>query len=568
MLLFCLLLLIFLITVLAIMTINGSLHLEIQRHRQNCYGLLRTTYWDKKEKKIKHTSHGRISGISYEKLRLIQATLKDEVRLLEASDIPRAKGSKEYGASFAVLQLAKELGLDKAIYSKSNLGWVQDCLAMIAGRVVYAGSKLSLSNRHKDSALWELCGVGGKVDVDKHCYKSMDNLLDRQKAIQKNLAAKHLKSNALVLYDITSSYFEGGYDKSRIVKFGYNRDQKRGHEQMVIGLICSQDGCPIGVEVFAGNTKDETTVVGKIEELQNVYQIDEIIFVGDRGMVTKANLDKVKDVKGLNTISALTHPQIKDLLSRKVIQLDMFDEKNIVEVIDPENANCRYCLCRNPQSAKRETETRNALLKRTTDGLTKIASTKRKAKIEQIAARVGKLLDKTKMGKFVEWKISKGKLQWSLNKDAIDTEQLLDGCYIIVSDVSQKKMKAQDLVSSYKKLTLVEKAFRNLKTVQLEVRPVYHKTDDRIRCHVFICMLAYYLQWHMMKSLQPLFEENGEHQERFWTFENVVERLKSIRREEISVSGTTFKIVTDLDDDQQKIFDLLNIKFHSHKLEK
>lgn len=439
---------------------------------------------------------------------------------------------------------------------------------MIAGRLVYAGSKLSLSNRHKDTALWELCGVDGAIDVEAHCYTSMDRLLERQKSIQQKLASKHFEGNALVLYDITSSYFEGEYDKSQIVKFGYNRDRKRGREQMVIGLVCTSQGCPIGVEVFPGNTKDETTVVDKIAEIQEFYKVTELIFVGDRGMVTQANIERVKNIKGLNTISALTHPQIKELLSREAIQMDLFDEKNIIEIIDPDNPERRYCLCKNLESAKRETQTRNALLEIAKEGLEKIASSKRKATIEQISARVGKLFAKSKMSKYISWGIEDGKLQWSINEDLIDTDQLLDGCYIISSDVPPERMETQEIVASYKKLSLVEKAFRNLKTVQLEIRPVYHKTDDRIRCHVFLCMLAYYLQWHMTKRLQPLFAADGKHEKRFWSFDNVIERLKSIRREEIHVAGATCKIVTDPDDDQAKILSLLNVKLHSHKREK
>ena len=329
---------------------------------------------------------------------------------------------------------------------------------------------------------------------------------------------------------------------------------------IVIGLVCTSKGCPIGIEVFPGNTKDETTVVDKITEIQKSYKITELIFVGDRGMVTKANIEKVKDTKGLNTISALTHPQIKELLSRKVVQMDLFDDKEIIEVVDPDDSSRRYCLCKNPQSARRETQTRNALLEKAKEGLLKIAASKRKATIEQISARVGKLLSKTKMNKYFSWEVKEEKLQWSLNEDLVDTEQLIDGCYIITSDVSAEKMKAQEIVASYKKLMLVEKAFRNLKTVQLEVRPVYHKTDDRIRCHVFICMLAYYLQWHMAQRLQPLFATDGKHRKRFWTFENVIERLKSIRREEICVANTACKTVTQLDADQKQIFKLIKIK--------
>lgn len=547
---------------------DRGIHLEIQRHRQNHYGLLRTTYWDKKEKKIKHSSHGRITGLDYEKLKLIQAVLKGEAKLATPSDEPSVRRSKEYGAVYSILQLTKELELDKSIYSKPNEQWVKDCLAMTVGRLVYAGSKLALSNRYKDTALWELCGIDGAINVEEHCYASMDRLLERQEAIQRKLAKKHFANNSLVLYDITSSYFEGEYNESSIVKFGYNRDHKRGYEQMVIGLICTSDGCPIGIEVFPGNTKDETTVVDKINKLKQDYKIEELIFVGDRGMVTKANIDKINNTKGLNTISALTHPQIKELLSRKVVQIDMFDEKNIIEVVDPDNTKIRYCLCRNPESAKRETKTRNSLLAKTSEALNEIASSKRKTTTEKISARVGKLLSKTKMGKFITWKVVNEKLQWSMNTDLVDTEQLIDGCYIITSDVPQEKMQSQEIVASYKKLTLVEKAFRNLKTVQLEVRPVYHKTDDRIRCHVFICMLAYYLQWHMTKRLQPLFDSNEKYQKRFWTFENVIERLKSIRREEITVAGATCKIVTKPDDDQIKILDLLKVKLHSHTMEK
>jgi hypothetical protein len=244
--------------------------------------------------------------------------------------------------------LAKELGLDRALYSRKE-AWVGDCLAMIVGRIVYAGSKLALSNQWKNSALWELCGVEGKVDVEQHCYLAMDRLLERQSAIQRTLAARHLQEGHLVLYDITSSYFEGAYTQSDIVTFGYDRDGKRGHEQMVIALLCSAEGCPVGVEVFAGNTQDASTVPEKIAQLQRQYGLKEIIFVGDRGMITQAVAQKIKGTEGLHTISALTHRQIVELLERKVITAELFDEKQIVEVFDPQDPKRRYCLCRNPR---------------------------------------------------------------------------------------------------------------------------------------------------------------------------------------------------------------------------
>ena len=533
-------------------------HLEIQKYGKTYTGLIRTTF--REGGKPKHTTHGRIKNKSYEELKLLQAAFRGDAIIKGSPGAHKTTESKEYGASYAALQLAKELQLDKAIYSKPAEQWVKDCLAMIVGRLVYSGSKLSLSHRWKDTALWELCGVQGDVDVDKHCYGSMDRLLQRQGAIQENLARRHLRNGALVLYDITSSYFEGQYDDSDIVAFGYNRDGKRGHEQMVIGLLCSSEGCPVAIEVFPGNTQDAATVVKKIAELQKTYGIQEVIFVGDRGMVTRANYEKVKDIEGLSTISALTHRQIVELLNRKVIQVDMFDEKHIVEVIDPDNTGQRYCLCRNPKSAERETRTRKALLDVTRTALEKISQSKRKSMPEAIGKRVGKVFAKTKMEKFVQWEVKEGRLLWSFKEDKVYAEQLLDGCYIINTDVPAELMDKQEIVASYKKLALVEQAFRNLKTVQLEVRPVYHKTDDRIRCHVFLCMLAYYIQWHMNQRLKPLFQSDGKNKYRRWTFENVIERLKSVRREIMTVEGTSCKVTSTPDEEQKRILELLKVK--------
>lgn len=533
------------------------MHLEIQKYGQTYSGLIRTTF--REGDKIKHTTHGRIKDKSYEELKLLQAAFRGDAIIKSSQGAHKITESKEYGASYAALQLAKELQLDKAIYSKPTEQWVKDCLAMIVGRLIYSGSKLSLSHRWKDTALWELCGVQGEVDVDNHCYEAMDKLLQRQKAIQDTLARRHLRNGALVLYDITSSYFEGQYEDSDIVAFGYNRDGKRGHEQMVIGLLCSSEGCPVALEVFPGNTQDAATVVNKIAELQKTYGIQEIIFVGDRGMVTRANYEKVKDIEGLSTISALTHRQIVELLNRKVIQADMFDEKHLVEVIDPDNTGQRYCLCRNPKSAERETSTRKALLDATRTALEKISRSKRKGTPEAIGKRVGKVFAKIKMEKFVQWEVKEGCLLWSFKEDKVYAEQLLDGCYIINTDVPAELMDKQEIVASYKKLALVEHAFRNLKTVQLEIRPVYHKTDDRIRCHVFLCMLAYYIQWHMNQRLKPLFQSDGKNKYRRWTFENVIERLKSVRRGIVTVEDTNCRVVSTPDEEQKRILDLLKV---------
>lgn len=533
------------------------LHLEIQQHRKHVYGLIRSSYREKG--RVKHTTHGRLTGMSLAQLKLLQAAFRGDVIPKDSPEALKTSASKEYGASAALLALVRELGLDRAIYSRRE-AWVEDLVAMIVGRVVYAGSKLALSNQWKNTALWELCGVPGPVDVDAHCYAPMDRLLARQGAIEKTLAAKHLKEGRLVLYDITSSYFEGEYADSELVLFGYNRDGKRGHEQMVVALVCNEEGCPVGVEVFPGNTQDASTVPQKIAHIRQAYGVKEILFVGDRGMITQASAEQVQGVEGLNLISALTHRQIVELLERKVITPELFDERRILEVIDPQDMRRRYALCRNPQSAQRETATRQRLLDLTRAGLDKIAHTKRRGSAEKIGARVGRVLQQYKMGKFVTWEVQDGRLHWQFNPERIAAELLLDGCYVICSDVKIEAMSPVDLVAAYKKLRFVETAFRNLKTVQLELRPVFHKTDDRIRAHVFLCVLAYYLQWHMKQRLQPLFDSDGEGKDRQWTFENVIERLMAIRREKVSLAGAEFFQISTPEPDQQRILDLLGVR--------
>jgi transposase len=529
-------------------------HCEIQTHRAQPVGVLRSSF--RQGNKIKHTNHGRITGLPLDQLKLIQAAFRGEVVPKASPQAFQTLNSREYGASSALLELAKELELDRALYSR-NEPWVQDCLAMIVGRVIYAGSKLALSNQWKNTALWELCGVNGPVDVEEHCYLPMDRLLERQRAIQRTLASKHLQDGHLVLYDITSTYFEGAYVESQIVLFGYNRDGKKGHEQVVLGLLCNAQGCPVGVEVFAGNTQDASTVVAKIQELRQQYGLKHVTFVGDRGMITQANAQKLEAVEGLHTISALTHRQIVDLVQRKIIQAELFDEQRIAQVIDPDKPNRRYCLCRNPQSGARETSTRQRLLDRTREALDKIVGRKKKGSTKQLSAQVGKILAHYKMGKFIEWEIKAGRLQWHFEQAHIEQEKLFDGCYIISATVPQEQMNQDQVVGTYKNLSVVEQAFRNLKTVSLEIRPVYHKKDDRIRSHVFLCVLAFYVQWHMQQRLQPLFQADGQGKNRQWTIENVIERLMGIRKQRVKVADVEFDQVTQADPEQQKILDLL-----------
>ena len=399
----------------------------------------------------------------------------------------------------------------------------------------------------------------------------MDRLLERQAGIQKSLAKRHLSKGCLVLYDITSTYFEGEYAESELVQFGYNRDGKRGHEQVVVGLLTSADGCPVAVEVFPGNTQDAATVAAKIKELRVAYGVEELVLVGDRGMITASNEKKLAALpehEQVKIISALTHAQMVDLLARTEHEPELFDDKNIVEVTDPKQPGRRYCLCRNPHSAARETTTRNALIERTRQALDALVARKKPSQAEQLGAQVGKLLAKTKMGKYLSWSVQDGRLEWSLNTEAVAAAQALDGCYVIKTTVSAERMDKDEVVARYKSLSQVEQAFRNMKSVSLEMRPVHHKKDERILAHVFICMLAYYLQWHMEQRLEPIFEqqqqeiESGKRQpkERVWTLQGVIELLKTVRRNEVSVGAVSFEQVSEGTEETRRVMELLRTK--------
>ena len=528
---------------------SKAYYIDIQTHRKNPYGLLRHSY--REGGKVKKETVCRFSGLSLEQLRMMQAAIRGKTIRKEDFKILQ---SLEYGASFACVDLMRQLGLHSDIFSRPCEDWVRSCLAMIAGRLVYAGSKLSLSHCGSYSALWETCGIGGDIDVDVHCYDAMDKLLRRQDHIQKRLADKHLQGGCLVLYDITSCYMEGEYEGSDLVDFGYNRDRKRGHEQIVISLLCAKDGCPVAVEVLAGNTKDETTVLNKIDEIKEKYGIEKVVFVGDRGMVTQAKYGDINH-ETVKVISALTHGAIKALCEKEVVQLSMFDEKNIVEVID---GSLRYCLCKNPDMALKETATRQALLAKTTEELDKIVSCTKKTKYSK-EIRVGKVVSKYNMGKFIIFEGEGDGLTYRLDGAKIAQEAALDGCYVVFTDVPPEDMTAIEAVENYKNLMRVEQAFRSIKTVRLEIRPVYHRTDDRIRCHVFICMLAYYVMWHMKQRLQPLFDADGAATNRKYTFDYVMETLKCVRKETVEVCGVESSVITTPTPVQQQILDLLKV---------
>ena len=505
---------------------SQALFFEIIKGNTKPSGYIRNSY--REDGKVKHQTISKINGLSLEQLQDLKATF--DGKTIRIDDITLTNG-REYGASHLFFELSKKIGLDKILYSRKQ-PWVVSSLALIIGRIIYQGSKLSLSRVPDISYLWEVCGVEENIDVNKHCYEAMDELIARQNAIQKKLAKKHLSDGCAVLYDITSSYFEGDYENSQLVKFGYNRDKKRGKKQITIGLICAKNGCPIGVEVFAGNTTDSTTVVDKIAEIKNSYGISDFVFVGDRGMLTQKNIKEIADVA---SITALTHAKIKELCTEKNVQISLFDEDTGTEITLPETPEVRYVLRKNPVRGKKDKKTRDSLIQITKDKLAAIAVPKRKTDAKTLAARAAKVFAKYKTEKYFSWDIEDLTIVYSVKDEVVADEEKYDGLYVLRSHVRADVMNTTEIVAAYKSLINVEGAFRNMKTVQLEIRPIYHHKDERIKAHAFICMLAYYLLWHFNQLVKPLYDEDNKR----YTQDHVIEIMKSLQKFDLAVGDVS-----------------------------
>jgi transposase len=315
----------------------------------------------------------------------------------------------------------------------------------------------------------------------------------------------------------------------------------------------------VGVWVYRGNTNDQKTLPDRIKELKETYGLRDVVLAGDRGMITAARLPELTEA-GIRSVTALTHPQILKLVQRKVIEPGLFDEKQIAEVCDPETPNVRYLLCRNPLTAAKEYQTRQDLIAKTREALEKVAKSRKRRTPEEVGAAVGKALARWKVGKFFPWQVVQGKLQWELDQGRVELEQSLDGCYVVRTDAGPEVFDKNQAVASYRQLAEVEQGFRQLKTVGLEIRPTFHKKDERIDAHVFLCMLAYYIQWHIRQRLSPLFDEDGQGKDRRWTLTGALERLKGIREETVIFGKTQVTLKTTPDDEQQRILDLLGIR--------
>jgi len=416
--------------------------------------------------------------------------------------------SLPHGHVGAALGTAHRIGLDRILGPDGNR--CRDLvLAMIVGRILDPASKLAaaraLSPATATSSLGTVLGLG-EVDEDE-LYTALDWLLERQPAIETTLARRHLKNGTLVLYDVSSSYMEGRC--CPIAQRGYSRDGRRGTLQIVYGLLCAPDGCPVAIQVFEGNTGDPMTLAAQVEKLKQRFALDHVVLVGDRGMITQARLTEDIKAAGLDWITALRAPAIQELVKGGALQLSLFDQRDMAAITSPDFPDERLIVCRNPDLAAQRTRKRQELLAATERDLARIqAAVGRQRKplrgAAQIALAVGAVIEQHKMRKHFELAITDHSFVFARKTAEIAAEAATDGIYIVRTGLSVDVLDDAATVRSYKSLSQVERAFRCIKTVDLHLRPIYHWLADRVRAHVFLCMLAYYLEWHMRQELAPM----------------------------------------------------------------
>ena len=469
--------------------------------------LLRESY--REGGKVKSRTLANISDWPEAKIDSLRRVLAGETLVplgAERFEITRALA---HGHVAAVLGTVRRLGLDKAL-PKGPERRARLILAMIVARIIEPAAKLATARQLSEAtaahSLGAVLGLG-EVDEDE-LYAALDLLGRSQAGVEKVLARRHLEDGVLVLYDVTSSYLEGR--RCELAQFGYSRDHRPDRPQIVFGLLCTPEGCPVAVEVFEGNLGDPSTLANQVRKLRVRFRLKRIVLVGDRGMITQARIDADLGPAGLDWITALRAPAIKALAAEGgPLQLMLFDERDMAEIASDDYPGERLIVCRNPELAAERTRKRAELLEATEKALVKIgAMTQRKRNPlrgkDKIALKVGAVLDRRHMAKHFELAITDTSLTWSRKAEAIAAEAALDGVYVIRSSLTGDGFPAAAIVLAYKGLSHAERGFRDLKSGDLDVRPIHHRRAHRVRAHVFLCMLAYYVVWRMKRDLAPM----------------------------------------------------------------
>jgi transposase len=478
------------------------MYIELVPNRNSPPAVLLREGW-REGKKICKRTLANLTGWSQGRIDSLRRVLKDEP-LLNAQDAFVVERSLPHGHVQAVLEALKRIGLDTLIGAKRSRE--RDLVvAMIVERLIHPCSKLATTRLWHSSTLAEELTVSDATEDD--LYEAMDWLLDRQSRIEHKLAVRHLGEGTQVLYDVTSSYYEGR--TCPLMRFGHDRDGKTGRPIVVYGVLTDAQGRPIALQVYPGNTGDPTTVPDQVHKLREKFALEQVVLVGDRGMLTQTQIDKLKQYPGLGWISALRSSAIRELVQAGALQLSLFDEQNLAEISSPEFAGERLIVCHNPLLAEERTRKREELLKATEKALERIARqvsrrTKKPLSAAEIGKKAGAVVNRFKMGKHMELTIKDGAFGYARRPQNIEREAALDGIYVIRTSEPPSRLSAADTVRSYKNLAQVERAFRCLKGIDILVRPIRHRDEQRVKAHLFLCMLAYYVEWHMRRVLAPL----------------------------------------------------------------
>jgi len=477
--------------------------------------LLRESY--RADGRVRKRTLANLSHWPAARIEALRRVLRDEAVVAPEQAVTLLR-SLPHGHVAAALGMLRRIGLDRVLSGggRQPKRAVALCTAMVVARLINPASKLATA-RQLDEATAS-CSLGpvlalGRVE-EEELYAALDWLIGQQPRIEKALARRHLRGGTLVLYDVTSTYFEGR--TCPLARFGHSRDGKPHKLQIVFGLLCAVDGCPVAVEVFAGNVGDPATLASQIDKLKRRFRLERVVLVGDRGMITTARLEDAVKPAGLDWITALRAPAIRGLVDGGALQLSLFDDRDLAEITAPDYPGERLVVCRNPLLAEDRARKRAELLDATEAKLRPIQARVRRSRrplrgADRIGLAVGAVINRYKMAKHFAITITDDDLTWTRKTDAIAAEAALDGLYVLRTGVPANALDATGVVAGYKRLAQVERAFRSHKTVDLEVRPIHHRRSDRVRAHVFLCMLAYHLEWHLRQALAPiLFDDHDK----------------------------------------------------------
>ena len=451
--------------------------------------------------KVKTRTLANLSTLPEAAVAALRRVLKGDT-LITADEAFEAISSHHHGHVQAVLAAMQRLGFAHLIASRPsrqrNL-----VVAMVAARILAPESKLATTRWWHVTTLPALLGVSDADEDD--LYAAMDWVLTRQPRIEKTLAARHLHNDGMALYDLSSSYVEGV--TCPLAARGHDRDGKKGTLQVNYGLLTDGRGIPVAVSVFKGNIGDPKTLLPQVDTIRKVFGLERCVLVGDRGMIAQTQIDALRTIDGMDWVAALRPEAIRRLVEGGALQMGLFDERNLFELTHPDFPDERLVACRNPELAKRRAHTRTSLLEATANELEKVRRMVGRGRLrgqDNIGVRVGKVVNRYKVAKHVRLSIEDTRFDFDVDTDSVAAEAALDGIYVIRTSLPAERMSAEETVRSYKRLTQVERAFRSLKTVDLQIRPIHHRREHRVRAHIFLCMLAYYVLWHMLEAWRPL----------------------------------------------------------------